>query len=166
MEVTMTRRLVLTMVVAVFTAVFAPPALAQSQADEDAIRRVLLAETDRFFARDFEGWASTFVQVPAAVQAWNNADGTYTHRLGWDTISARIREFIKNNAAPDTRPMVRENFVFRHYGNAAFVTFDKYIGDRKTVKPIREIRVVERVGAEWKIVCLVALMDHLKPALD
>jgi hypothetical protein len=62
--------------------------------------------------------------------------------------------------------MVRENFVFRHYGNAAFVTFDKYIGDRKTVKPIREIRVVERVGAEWKIVCLVALMDHLKPALD
>ena len=162
----MKRLLVLAMLVAVHTAVFAPPALAQSPGDEDAIRRVLLAETDRFFARDFDGWASTFVQVPAAVQAWNNADGTYTHRLGWDTISARIREFIKNNAAPDTRPMVRENFVFRHYGNAAFVTFDKYIGDRKTVKPIREIRVVERVGAEWKIVCLVALMDHLKPALD
>ena len=151
---------------AVHAGVFAPPALAQSPADEEAIRRVLLAETDRFFARDFDGWASTFVQVPAAVQAWNNADGTYTHRLGWDTISARIREFIKNNPAPDTRPMVRENFVFRHYGNAAFVTFDKYIGDRKTVKPIREIRVVERQGAEWKIVCLVALMDHLKPALD
>jgi len=162
----MKRWIVLAMLVAAQTAVFASPGLAQSQADEDAIRRVLLAETDRFFARDFEGWASTFVQVPAAVQAWNNADGTYTHRLGWDTISARIREFIKNNPAPDTRPMVRENFVFRHYGNAAFVTFDKYIGDRKTVKPIREIRVVERVGAEWKIVCLVALMDHLKPALD
>ena len=162
----MKRRLVLAMLVAVHTAVFAPRALAQNPGDEDAIRRVLLAETDRFFARDFDGWASTFVQVPAAVQAWNNADGTYTHRLGWETISARIREIIKNNPAPDTRPMVRENFVFRHYGNAAFVTFDKYIGDRKTVKPIREIRVVERVGAEWKIVCLVALMDHLKPALD
>ena len=162
----MKRRLVLAMLVAVHTAVFAPLALAQSPADEEAIKRVLLAETDRFFARDFEAWASTFVQVPAATQAWNNADGTYTHRLGWDTISARIREFIKNNPAPDTRPMTRENFVFRHYGNAAFVTFDKYIGDRKTVKPIREIRVVERVGADWKIVCVVALMDHLKPALD
>ena len=162
----MKRLLVLAMLIGIHAGIFAPAALAQSPGDEEAIRRVLLAETDRFFARDFDGWASTFVQVPAAVQAWNNADGTYTHRLGWDTISARIREFIKNNPAPDTRPMVRENFVFRHYGNAAFVTFDKYIGDRKTVKPIREIRVVERQGAEWKIVCLVALMDHLKPALD
>jgi len=162
----MKRLLVLAMLVGVHAGVIAPLALAQSPGDEEAIRRVLLAETDRFFARDFDGWASTFVQVPAAVQAWNNADGSNTYRLGWDTISARIGEFIKNKPAPDTRPMVRENFVFRHYGNAAFVTFDKYIGDRKTVKPIREIRVVERVGAEWKIVCLVALMDHLKPALD
>ena len=162
----MKRLLVLAMLVGIHAGVLAPQTQAQSPADEEAIRRVLLAETDRFFARDFDGWASTFVQVPAAVQAWNNADGSNTYRLGWDTISARIREFIKNNPAPDTRPMVRENFVFRHYGNAAFVTFDKYIGDRKTVKPIREIRVVERVGAEWKIVCLVALMDHLKPALD
>ena len=162
----MKRLLVLAMLVGIQAGVFAPPALAQSPGDEDAIRRVLLAETDRFFARDFDGWASTFVHVPAAVQAWNNADGSNTYRLGWDTISARIREFIKNNPKPDTRPMTRENFVFRHYGNAAFVSFDKYIGDRKVVKPIREIRVVERLGAEWKIVCLVALMDHLKPALD
>ena len=162
----MKRLLVLAMLAAVHVAVSAPLALAQSQADEDAIRKVLLAETDRFFARDYDGWASTFVQVPAAVQAWNNADGTYTHRLGWDTISARIREFMKANPKPDTTPMWRENFVFRHYGNAAFVTFDKYMGDRKTAKPIREIRVVERQGSEWKIVCVVALMDHVKPALD
>ena len=162
----MKRLLVLAMLVAVQAGVFARPALAQNPADEEAIRRVLLAETDRFFARDYDGWASTFVQVPAAVQAWNNADGTYTHRLGWETISARIREFMTKSPAPDKTPMWRENFVFRHYGNAAFVTFDKWLGDRKTAKPIREIRVVERQGSEWKIVCVVALMDHLKPALD
>ena len=114
----MKRLLVLAMLVGIHVGVLAPPALAQSQADEDAIRKVLLAETDRFFARDFNGWASTFVQVPAAAQAWNNADGTYTHRLGWETISVRIREFMKNNPNPDKTPMWRENFVFRHYGNA------------------------------------------------
>jgi hypothetical protein len=162
----MKRLLVLSMFVLIHTGLWARPALAQNQADEEAIKRVLLAETDRFFARDYEGWASTFVHVPAAAQAWNNADGTYTHRLGWDTISARIREFMKANPNPDKSPMVRENFVIRHYGNAAFVTFDKYIGDRKTAKPMREIRVVERQGAEWKIVCVVALIDHLKPAMD
>ena len=162
----MKRLFALALLVGVHMGLSAPSALAQSQADEDAIRKVLLAETDRFFARDYNGWASTFVQAPAAVQAWNNADGTYTHRLGWETISARIKEFMQKNPAPDKTPMWRENFVFRHYGNAAFVTFDKWLGDRKTAKPIREIRVVERQGTEWKIVCVVALMDHLKPAMD
>ena len=162
----MRRLLVLALLVGVQIGVVAPEALAQGQADEDAIKKVLLAETDRFFARDFDGWASTFVQVPAAVQAWNNADGSYTHRLGWATISERIRAFMKGNPKPDTTPMWRENFVIRHYGNAAFVTFDKWLGDRKTAKPIHEVRVVERQGNEWKIVCVVALMDHVKPALD
>jgi hypothetical protein len=160
----MTRLVGVMMLVGLLAGALAPPALAQGPADEEAIRKVLLAETDFFFARDFAGWASTFVQVPAAVQAWNNADGTYTHRLGWETISARIREFMTKNPTPDKTPMWRENFVFRHYGSAAFVTFDKYLGDRKTAKAIREIRVVERQGNEWKLVCVVALMDHLKPA--
>jgi hypothetical protein len=158
--------LMLAMFVGLHAGLLAAPAIAQNAADEAAIRKVLTAETDRFFARDFEGWASTFVQVPAATQAWNNADGSYTYRLGWETISARIREFMKSNPNPDKTPITRENFNIRHYGNAAFVTFDKYLGDRKTAKPMREVRVVERQGAEWKIVCVVALMDHVKPALD
>jgi hypothetical protein len=160
----MTRLLVLVAALALHGFALAPEAREQSKADEEAITRVLLAETDRFFARDFEGWASTFVQVPGATQAWNNADGTYVHRLGWETIGARIREFMKNNPTPDRTPLHRENFMFRHYGNAAFVTFDKYMGDRKTAKPVREIRVVERVGSDWKIVCVAAFIDHLKPA--
>jgi hypothetical protein len=86
------------------------------------------------------------------------------YRHGWETISARIREFMKNNPKPDPTPLHRENFDIRHYGNAAFVTFDKYMGDRQTAKPIREVRVVERVGGEWKIVCVAAFIDHLKPA--
>ena len=156
---------VLAMFISAHTAMVTP-VLAQSAADDEAIKRVLIAETDRFFARDYDGWAATFVQVPSATQVWNNADGTYTHRLGWDTIGARIREFMKNNPNPDKTPMWRENFNIRHYGQAAFVTFDKYMGDRKTAKPIREIRVVERQGAEWKIVCVAAFIDHLKPVAD
>jgi hypothetical protein len=148
------------------TVAVATAGFAQTSADEEAIKRVVIAETDRFFARDFDGWAATFVHVPGATQAWNNADGSYTHRLGWDTISQRIREFMTKNPAPDRTPLHRENFTFRHYGNAAFVTFDKYIGDRRTAKPVREIRVVERVGAEWKIVCVAAFIDHVKAAAD
>jgi hypothetical protein len=139
-----------------------PAAKAQRTADEEAIKRVILAETDLFFARDFEGWVATFVQVPAATQVWNNADGSYTFRHGWATIRERIEAFMKSNPNPDTTPLWRENFSIRHYGDAAFVTFDKYMGDRATAKPIREIRVVEREGDAWKIVCVAAFIDHLK----
>jgi hypothetical protein len=158
----MKRLLLFTMLVGVLAGVGAPAVRAQSAADEEAIKRVLLAETDRFFARDYDGWAATFVQVPNATQVWNNADGSYTHRLGWETISARIRDFMTANPQPDRTPMWRENFQIRHYGDAAFVTFDKYMGDRQTAKPIREVRVVERQGGEWKIVCVAAFMDHVK----
>ena len=162
----MTRMLMLAAILLSQAGAAAPPALAQGQADDAAITRVVMAETDRFFARDYEGWAALFVQVPNATQVWNNADGSYTHRQGWETISARIREFMKKNPQPDKTPMWRENVMIRHYGGAAFVTFDKYLGDRKTAKPIREIRVVERQGSDWKIVCVAAFMDHVKAVAD
>ena len=141
----MTRMLVFAAAVLTFAGAMPSRAAAQGHADDAAITKVVMAETDRFFARDYEGWASLFVQVPNTTQVWNNPDGSYTHRQGWDTISARIREFMQKNPKPDTTPMWRENVMIRHYGNAAFVTFDKYLGDRKTAKPIREIRVVERL---------------------
>lgn len=132
-----------------------------STADEEAIKQVLLAETDLFFARDYDGWANTFVQEPEAIQIWNNEDGSYTNRLGWETISRNVRAFMEANPEPNTTPMWRENFAIRHYGDVAFVTFDKYMGDRETARPIKEIRVVENVGGEWKIVCVAAFIDYL-----
>ena len=141
--------------------ILAPATMAQQAKDEEAIKSVILAETDLFFARDFDGWAATFVQEPSATQVWNNADGTYTFRHGWETISERIAAFMKGNPEPDKTPMWRENFDIRYYGDAAFVTFDKYLGDRDA-KPIRELRVVEREGDAWKIVCVAVYMDHLK----
>jgi hypothetical protein len=130
--------------------------------EEEAIKRVLLAETDFFFARNYEGWASTFVQEPGAIQIWNNGDGSYTHSVGWETISKNVKAFMESHPEPNATPLWRENFVFRHYGDAAFVTFDKYMGDRATAKPIKEVRVVEKVDGEWKIVCVAAFINYVE----
>lgn len=129
--------------------------------EEEAIKAVLLAETDHFFARNYDGWAATFVQAPNAIQIMNAAGGSYTHALGWETISKNVREFMKSHPEPNTTRLWRENFRFRHYGDAAFVTFDKYMGDRDKTKPVKEIRVVEKHGGEWKIVCVAAFIHHL-----
>lgn len=133
---------------------------AQSPGDEEAIKSVLLAETDFFFARDYEGWAGTFVPASEAIQIWNNSDGSYAHSLGWDTISKNVQAFMKGNPEPNTTTLWRENFAIRYYGDAAFVTFDKYMGDRETAEPIKEVRVVEKHDGQWKIVCVAAFVNH------
>jgi hypothetical protein len=134
---------------------------AQTAADEEAIKKVVLAETDFFFARDYKGWESTFAQASGAVQIWNNSDGSYTHAIGWQTISENVRAFMEEHPEPDTTPLFRENFTFQHFGHVALVTFDKYMGDREKVKPIKEIRVVERQDGKWKIVCVAAFSNYL-----
>ena len=137
---------------------------AQSRADKEAVKNVILAETDMFFARDYAGWAATFVPAPNAIQIWNNDDGSYTHALGWETINKNVKAFMKDHPEADNTPLWRENFTYRFYGDAAFVTFDKYMGDRDTAKPIKEIRVVEKHDGQWKIVCVAAFVDYLPPA--
>lgn len=135
--------------------------IAQSAAERESIKDVILAETDLFFARDFEGWANTFVPAPDALQIWNNADGSYTRNEGWETIGKNIKAFMENNPEPDATPLWRENFNYRFYGDAAFVTFDKYMGDRDEARLIKEVRVVEKHDGEWKIVLVAAFMNHL-----
>lgn len=133
---------------------------ANEPGSEEAIKMVLLAETDTFFARDYDGWAATFVPAPEATQAWNNADGSYNAATGWETISANVRSFMDANPEPDTTPLWRENFLIRFYGNdAAFVTFDKYMGTRDS-NPVKEVRVVEKHDGRWKIVCVAAFVDY------
>ncbi len=131
-----------------------------TEEDEAAIETVLLAETDYFFARDYEGWASTFVEAPEAFQIWNNADGSYTYAKGWETISSNVKSFMEANPEPDDTALHREDFTIRPYGDAAFVTFVKYMGDLETANPVQEVRVVERMDGEWKIVCVAAFMDY------
>ena len=104
---------------------------------------------------------STFVEAPEAFQIWNNDDGTYTYAKGFDTISSNVEAFMNENPDADETPLHREGFSIRPYGSeAAFVTFVKYMGDRETAKPVQEVRVVEKIDGEWKIVLVAAYMDY------
>jgi len=136
---------------------------ATTDQDMEAIQNIVIEETHRFFAKDYDGWADTFVPASNAFQIWNNADGSYTYAMGWETISNNVREFIEANPEVDTTPLRFDNFSYRFYGDAAFVTYEKYMGDGD-VKPVKEIRVVERDNGAWKIVCVAAFVDYVVPA--
>lgn len=132
----------------------------QGPADENAIKQVILEETQRFFARDYAGWSQTLVPDADVLQVWNNDDGTYAQAQGWDTISSNVRSFIEENPEPDKTTLRFEDFRYRFYGDAAFVTYLKYMGDAEDPTPVREIRVVEKHDGSWKIVCVAAFVDY------
>lgn len=68
-----------------------------------------------------------------------------------DTFGAKPRE---------VNPLT-ENFTFKFYSpGAARVTYDQYMFGKENNKPSKEIRIVEKVGGQWKIDGVIALWDY------
>ncbi|MEO1588080.1 MAG: hypothetical protein AAFS00_12385, partial [Bacteroidota bacterium] len=67
---------------------------------------------------------------------------------------------VIDNSEPLTNLVYRDNFTYRYYGEGAYVTFDQYLGDKALVQPSKEVRVLEKVNGEWKIICVAAFGDY------
>ncbi len=141
--------------------------------DEDAelaaIMEVIEDETACFFARDYDCWKEHWINEDYAFQAWNNTDGTYDAKVGWSEVDRRIGNYIKEN--PVTlggtlgHPKVeRLNLRTRFYGDkVAHLTWEQYNSDdeEKTYQISQELRLMEKVDGDWKIVTVAAFWDYI-----
>jgi hypothetical protein len=134
------------------------------------ILAVIEAETDCFFRRDYDCWQDKFVHTDYANQVWSNADGSFDASVGWDNINQNLGKFIKENPAESetegtsSHPVIiRKNMNFKFYGdNAAHVTWDQFNSDINETYYLqsKEIRLMEKVGRQWKIVNVSAFWDY------
>ncbi len=139
--------------------------------EKDAILATIERETEAFFARDYDRWKSNYLQEDYAFQAWSNRDGTFDSSVGWDNIDNTVGKYIHDNPEPvSSHPIVeRKNIKFKFYGNdVAYLTWDQFNSDRenKLFFHSKEVRLMEKIGDEWKIVCVSAFWDfkNLIPA--
>ncbi len=138
------------------------------EAELAAIMNVIEDETTCFFARDYECWKKHWVNEDYAFQAWNNDDGTYDAKVGWSEIDRRTGNYIKDH--PVTlggtlgHPNVeRLNLRKRFYGDqVAHLTWEQYNSDdtEETYQISQEVRLMEKVAGEWKIVTVAAFWDY------
>ncbi len=138
--------------------------------EKQLILSVIEAETDCFFRRDYACWQDKFIHADYANQVWSNADGSFDASVGWEDINKNLGKFIKENpaepepAGTSSHPVIiRKNMNFKFYGNnAAHVTWDQFNSDSKQAYYLRskEIRLMEKVGGEWKIVNVSAFWDY------
>ncbi len=130
---------------------------------------VIENETECFFSRDYDCWKENWINEDYAFQAWNNLDGTYDAKVGWSEVDRRVGTYIKDNQEtlggtkghPDVE---RLNLRTRFYGDAAaYLTWEQYNSDegKETYQISQEMRLMEKVSGNWKIVSVAAFWDYL-----
>ena len=135
------------------------------------IMEVIEKETSCFFARDYDCWKETWVNEDYAFQAWSNSDGTYDAKVGWHEVDRRIGNYIKDHPLEEGGSFVhpdveRLNLRTKFYGDkVAYLTWEQYNSNQEetSYQISQEVRLMEKVDGEWKIVTVAAFWDYLNP---
>ncbi len=134
--------------------------------EEAAIMEVLAGESAAFWDKDYEKFASYWVQEDyiRTIGWWE--DGGVTVVEGWEERSRRTQEHMATSpdANPTATQVIRDNINLRIFENVAWMTFDQYgedTGDELMDMPglSRETRIFEKIDGEWKIAYTGWLLD-------
>lgn len=131
--------------------------------DEAAIKAIIEKETKAFFEIDQKTWASLWVHEPYAF--WSFADTTDVNSFsGWNDINKGFSNYFKTSK-PSSANIKRDWHHIKIHGNMAYIRFTQQVSDDTNRPPQAEVRVMEKVNGEWKIVCVsvIAIQKDNEP---
>jgi hypothetical protein len=130
-------------------------ATAQKKNDTAAIKALIEKETKAFFEIDFKSWADSWAQTPYAF--WSFADTTDVNSFsGWENISNGFSEYFRT-AKPSKANIERNWLDIKIFGNGAYARFTQHVKDNTARAPQAEVRVLEKINGQWKIVCVTVI---------
>lgn len=116
--------------------------MAQMTTEEKVIKQVIEDETQLFYQRDYDAWASKWAHSPSVYVSITGPE-THISALGWEELSAQVKEEFSKNPDPIDRKPEKTDYNFMVKENMAFVTF-KEDGDMST-------RVLKKHDGVWKV---------------
>ena len=126
--------------------------LGQKKNDTEAIKKLIERETKAFFEIDYKTWADTWAHAPYSF--WSFADTTDVNSFsGWEAIDKGFSEYFRT-AKPSKAEIERNWLDIKIFGNGAYARFTQHVKDNTVRNPQAEIRVLEKINGEWKIVCV------------
>lgn len=127
----------------------------KKNSDEEAIKALLEKETKAFFEIDYKNWSDSWNHAPHAF--WSFADSTGVNSFsGWDNIDKGFAEYFKT-AKPSKAKIDRSDFQIKVYNNSAYVRFKQTVRDDSIRPPQEEVRVLEKIKGQWKIICVTVI---------
>lgn len=135
----------------IFLAFSFTQSLAQKN-DIEAIKNVIEKETKAFFEIDYKSWADSWAQTPYAF--WSFADTTDVNSFSsWENIEKGFKAYFKTSK-PSKAQIERTWHDIKIYGNGAYARFTQHVKDNTKRSPQAEVRVLEKIKGQWKIVCV------------
>ena len=120
--------------------------------DIEAIKALIEKETKAFFEIDKATWSSSWVHEPYVF--WSFADTTDVNSFsGWQAIESGFADYFRT-AKPSKASINRTWHDIKVYGNGAYARFTQKVNDNSRRPSQAEVRVLEKVKGEWKIVCV------------
>jgi hypothetical protein len=128
------------------------PATESNTNDEALIKSIIEKETKAFFEIDQKTWAGYWAHVPYAF--WSFADTTDVNSFsGWADIYDGFDNYFKTSK-PSTAKIHRDWHHLKIRGDLAYIRFTQHVRGEIMRPPQAELRVMEKINGEWKIVCV------------
>lgn len=128
--------------------------------DETAIKNVIRAETEAYYARNADAWQATWVQDSTAMRTLVQ-NGALEVSPGWEKFGVPTAKEIKQSSTPVPIQLQTSNYRIQVGGDLAWVEYDQRITLSSDTVPYvsREQRALIRKDGQWKI--MSALTEDL-----
>jgi hypothetical protein len=137
------------------------PSFSQT-AEQEAIKKVCIAESQAFSDLDYDAYAAYHTQTADDQLVYNRQNGTYGAKIGWDSISKTVKGWIQAGKKENVSKISGDNFTIVIHGDMAFAAYDgraQKVADGKITR-MRENRTLLYSAGQWKILAVQVYIDY------
>ncbi len=123
-----------------------------SSEEQTQIKQVITDEAKHFYNKNLEKWSTFYSQTPQTY--WAIAEKDFSGQAEtWDKILQLVGNHFSQNPKAIKATFKRENYTFRKVNPTyIWVTFDQTRSTDNKKFTSKELRIVELIKGEWKIV--------------
>ena len=123
-------------------------------AEEEKIKKVMLAETEAYFGRNLEAWRATWAHSPTISRSIIG-NAYHYHQVGWDSANAQMERMMKSYSTPEPIKVENKNYQIVQRGDMAWAHYDQVLKNTSTGMPnpetSKEYRVLVKENDAWKL---------------
>jgi hypothetical protein len=122
-----------------------------AQNDTEAIKNVIIAETEHYFAKDLAAWKSCYLDDKKTAMVQKLPKGQLVNLQGLDDLVSNAKSFFEANEDFEFKILKRFNWNISIKNEVAWVNFKETQVVEGTELSSEEIRVLVKEEAKWKI---------------